>query len=101
MSESSERLKKLEAIGELLAMELAKVANTDFLVCAVSKTKDGKSAASMLYTNLHSYDRETGEGQRPTVGMLTDLIVAVRFTVDGKERNEESFREVPFPERKM
>lgn len=101
MSESSERLKKLEAIGELLATELAMVPDTDYLVCAVSKTKDGKSAASMLYTNLHWYDRETGERQRPTLGMLTDLIVAARFAVDGKERNEESLRQLPFSEREM
>ncbi len=90
MSESKEKLNNMHAIGELLVTELAKIPDIDYLVCAVSHDGD----ASMIYTSLHCHDRETGEPTRPSVGLMTDLIVAARYSTGHSETNQQKFRDV-------
>ena len=90
MSESKEKLNKMHAIGELLVTELTKIPDIDYLVCAVSHKGD----ASMIYTSLYCRDKETGEPCRPSVGLMTDLIVAARFSTSHSETNQQQLREV-------
>ncbi|MCI0722761.1 MAG: hypothetical protein L0338_27895 [Acidobacteria bacterium] len=99
-TEVGDRARKLREATELLSHTLGLLPDTQYLVCAATHFDvDGKRKyCSVLYTNVHWHD-DDGTERKPSVGMLTDLIIECKLSEDNyaSNVNEERFGPVQPP----
>lgn len=89
--DATERIKKLRQTIDLLAGEFAQIPGTDYVICVVSRTEDGRDAASAVESNLHQHD-SNGRCKAPSIGQLVDLLVEAQHGNDSSMYNVETIR---------
>ena len=90
---TEEDKKSLRATAHLAASLFAELSNVVYVICAIRRGGSlPEDDISIIATNLTWQDRNDGVMKRPTVGMMTDLIIEARMAEEIAALAQENWR---------
>jgi hypothetical protein len=90
---TEEDKKSLRGAAQLAASLFAEQLNVDYVICAIRRGGSlPEDDISIIATNLTWQDRNDGLTKRPTVGMMTDLLIEARMAEEIAALAQENWR---------
>jgi len=91
---TEEDKKSLRAAAQLAGSLFADLPNVDYVICAVRRggSLSEEDDISILATNLTWQDSKDGLTKRPSVGMITDLVIEARMAEEIAALAQENWR---------